>query len=741
MMRKVLSFSLFALLIALMGSCKKETVVPEPAPSTKKAIVLQATMADYNRATDTSFEEGDAVGLYIFTTETFVDNGRYTYKEGALNSNGTRYWYEDETLESTLVAYYPYAAAWKYTPSGVRFDVQADQSTRAGYTTSDLMTATTTATPTDEAVTLPFRHMLAKVIVYIDNQMSEPITEVKLSNIAGGVTLDQRSLTLVPANEKIEIKAAPVTIEGKEAWQLILAPQQGAEPRLDVTTASGKRYACELMEATDLNSGKQYTARATLTAIKEIKVDADYSIEDWKQGATIDFVRDESGEEIPIPTPGAVADGYSYIFDMEALPEIHMTISEEQWNELLTSYDRDANTDEYIHCDATFTKEGQTHSFTDVGLRLRGNTSRRRPEGNGGELHNPLDPDYHHVHFMLNLRKYQKDDEHELGGVRKIHLKWHKDDPCYAREIFCYDLFRRYGIWTALNTSYCRLWLKVGISKEAYYGVYIMLEAADERYLKKRIDKFGNDKGFLWKCGWSDSGFGAGLDNTNDDRFWHDDNAGTTNRAYCLKTEIENFEAAKEQIKDFILKLNGKTGDSFKTWIEQVTDVELLLKTYAVNVAVGMWDDYWCNQNNYYLYFNSTDKENYQFFFIPYDYDNTLGTSSIIDSGRQDPLNWDNGDSGRQLIEKLLKYEEYKQIYLNALQEICTSDHLMKPSAATARIQGWHRMIGNYVSNDTGEDMEIKDRPAGWGNHGEYRLLELGSNNFFEVKAQHIAKK
>ena len=34
--------------------------------------------------------------------------------------------------------------------------------------------------------------------------------------------------------------------------------------------------------------------------------------------------------------------------------------------------------------------------------------------------------------------------------------------------------------------------------------------------------------------------------------------------------------------------------------------------------------------------------------------------------------------------------------------------------------------------------MEIKDRPAPWGNHGEYRILSDGSNNFFKVKAQAV---
>jgi len=335
---------------------------------------------------------------------------------------------------------------------------------------------------------------------------------------------------------------------------------------------------------------------------------------------------------------------------------------------------------------------------------------------------------------MLNLRKFVKDDAHELGGVRKIHLKWCKDDATYVREMYCYDLFRRFGIETAIRTSYGRLWIHVeGDKQEAYYGVYEMLEAIDETYLKNRKELFGSADFNLWKCGYP-----AGLNGTNDGDFWSDEDAGTTNRPYVLKTNTDNFASAKEQLKDFILKLNGKTGDSFKTWIQQVTDVELLLKTYAVNVAVGMWDDYWCNQNNYYIYFNSADKYDYKFFFIPYDYDNTLGTSNMIDAGRQDPLNW--GDNSRKLIRKMLDYPEWRAIYVKALNDLCASDELFKMEGSVARVKSWQAMFSSFVANDTGEDMTIEDKPASWGNHSEYRVMDMGANNFFKVKASSIPK-
>ena len=451
----------------------------------------------------------------------------------------------------------------------------------------------------------------------------------------------------------------------------------------------------------------------------------------------------DEGDDTPSIGGSWTSSELGWVFDMGALPEIHISVTEDQWNELLAEYDRDSQTTHYIHCDAEFESKGETHSFADAGLRLRGNTSRRRPEGNGGEKHKRNNADWHHCHFTLNLRKFQKDDAHELYNVRKIYLKWHKDDRAYCRELYCYDLFRRFGVWTAAYSSYCRLWIHVeGDSKPAYYGVYEMIEAIDDKFVKRRKDMFGDHKHNLWKCSYPATLNYNDIRNAN---IHFDDDSGAT-YTYELKSNIENFSAAKEQLIEFSRNLTKLQGDEFRRWISKVCDVKLLLRTYAVNVVVGMWDDYWNNSNNYYIYFNSSDKNDYKFFFIPFDYDNTLGTSSNCgvqsDSGRQDPLNWGNTNS-QPLIGKILQFDEYRKIYVDALNELCDpANDLFYYTHSIARINGWHSMIRDYVDNDTEEDCEIKDRPAGWGNIYDYRLLNANSSmNFFKVKASSIPSK
>lgn len=426
--------------------------------------------------------------------------------------------------------------------------------------------------------------------------------------------------------------------------------------------------------------------------------------------------------------------GPRFIFDDSRLPELTISVSEGEWNRLLGFYDEDSGTREYVKCSSvTLVRDDVTLESKDAGLRLRGNTSRRRPEGSGGQPHSKSDPDWHHAHFGLHLRKYS--DNGGMANVRRINLKYAKEDPTYIREHFCFEMLRDFGIWTAPYTSWCRLSLKVSGTARANYGVYLMMESVDKQYVLQR-PQFGPEWGYLWKCS-----YGANLRDTDDWRFHLDDDS-SGNYPYDLKSDSEaDFAPARALLKGFMKNLKNLRGAEFHNWIQQVCDVDLLLKMYAANVALGHWDDYWNNKNNFYLYFNSRDAQNYKVYMIPYDYDNTLGTSHNCgvqhDSGRQDPYHWGMGEC--ILISKLLEYDDFRDIYTGYLRILADEKNPYTGRLQSAmRIGQWQEVLRPFVANDTGEDMEIKDRPASWGNHGEYRLTEDGPNNWFTVKANSI---
>ena len=66
---------------------------------------------------------------------------------------------------------------------------------------------------------------------------------------------------------------------------------------------------------------------------------------------------EDDGKEEPVPPSNDdypdtswAAGELDWVFDMSALPEIRVEVTEEQWNELLKEYDRNSQTAAYIHC-------------------------------------------------------------------------------------------------------------------------------------------------------------------------------------------------------------------------------------------------------------------------------------------------------------------------------------------------------------------------------------------------------
>jgi spore coat protein H len=430
--------------------------------------------------------------------------------------------------------------------------------------------------------------------------------------------------------------------------------------------------------------------------------------------------------------------GEATVFDLNQVASITLDLTVGEWNKILQNFDLNSANDKKVVSKFTFTNRSGSVILDSIGLRLKGNTSRRRPEGGFGELHNATNPDWHHSHFALDFSKYR--DNQRFKGLGKLNLKWFKDDAAYVREVYCYDLFRRFGCWNAPRASYCRVTIKIqGDATPAYFGVYAMVENIDEDFIQKNQSNLGFGIGFLWKGGY------GGSSNAN---FVSTESIGVENvdinpalsvyYAYDLKTRKTELLAAKTELLQFISNLNTLTGTPFQTWIEQKMDVPLFLKTYAVNVVVGMWDDYWVNGNNFFFYFATNGKA----YFIPYDYDNTLGTSLIVsNSGTQNMLTWGNMTQ-RPLITKILAIPQYKNLYKSYITQLTSSTNdLFDQTKSISRIQNWQNLIAPFVSNDTGEDMQIGDVPASWGNQPNYRL-KTGNNlggtsgpaNYFATK-------
>ena len=86
-------------------------------------------------------------------------------------------------------------------------------------------------------------------------------------------------------------------------------------------------------------------------------------------------------------TPADVKDGgVAYIWDTNVIPEITIKVTKDEWNSFLKRYDEYSNNADFFHCDVTYKKGIEVSTITDAGFRMRGNTSRRRPEGGHGQM-------------------------------------------------------------------------------------------------------------------------------------------------------------------------------------------------------------------------------------------------------------------------------------------------------------------------------------------------------------------
>ncbi|MBO5728463.1 MAG: hypothetical protein J6R43_01335, partial [Paludibacteraceae bacterium] len=88
--------------------------------------------------------------------------------------------------------------------------------------------------------------------------------------------------------------------------------------------------------------------------------------------------------------------GLEYLYDMATLAHITINVTEEDWNDFLSYYDQNPHNEEYIPASFEYEKSGEKFELDSIGIRLRGNTSRRRPEGGVGEMHS-ANGDWHHA--------------------------------------------------------------------------------------------------------------------------------------------------------------------------------------------------------------------------------------------------------------------------------------------------------------------------------------------------------
>ncbi|MBP5603913.1 MAG: CotH kinase family protein [Treponema sp.] len=481
-----------------------------------------------------------------------------------------------------------------------------------------------------------------------------------------------------------------------------------------------------------------------------------------------------------------------FIFNNKTLGTTTITIKRSEWNKLCDDYRYFYKNENCVHAlNYRYEKDGETWSIPNVGFRLRGNTSRFCPQGiDNGRQQDQLNQnwsqeyydyaekpnnDYRQTHFKVDFEEFlEGEDEMKMANCMKGVALKRLDSAC-GREIFCFDLFHRYGIWTAPRASHTRLILEFIEDETNYattkidYGVYEMFEEVNKQSLKAREksennpneNAWNNNKGNLWKCqhelvNYDYLQWNIGVEDIR--IFYKDETPAGENVTYKqdpkgeriayvfdnypldLKTNKEDLDSAKKELMSFIEELNSmstKETAQIKAFYEKWFDVDFFLKTVAITVICGMDDDYWGNNNNFYLYFDTGKKGSGKVYYIPFDYDNSLG-GSVFDGGfKQNPLDWGRGKN-RPLIDNILKVPEFNAKYIKYLKELSAKDSEWNYTRCSQQFLYWQNLLRPYIdSPDIDYHISVKGFWYGTWQPDGYSLVDF-PNNLYDATRESL---
>lgn len=179
MKKHIIKYVAFTLITAGLAACSQEDTPPvaeNDLPADARHTPMRFNIvhpSQLKRVTDTSFEPGDQVGLFVNREDklleiggNLVNNERLTYgSDGEWTTSRTLYW-DDGTFNAC--AYYPYMQSVS-SIEDLPFSVSTDQrggDGMSGYEASDFLYARTDGvSASDTPVNLTFRHIMSKLTI------------------------------------------------------------------------------------------------------------------------------------------------------------------------------------------------------------------------------------------------------------------------------------------------------------------------------------------------------------------------------------------------------------------------------------------------------------------------------------------------------------------------------------------------------------------------------------------------
>ena len=250
-----------------------------------------------SRATDTAWEAGDEIGVYMQADAASgykKINVKYANSDGNLNTFTSETPIEYSGNESTVnfMAVYPFSA--NVTSGNYTFTLGNEDLSK-----NDIMYASTTSVEAGtHDVTLEFKHKLTKIVLQLKDESGNPVTKAS-------ITIDKQRVngTLDVATGNVSTTddyTSTLQFAGSDGtYEAIVIPDEGREGRSVLIEADGKKYSYPVGDIA-FSGATKYTFPVSLRPAESgeeeggetlIKLDAvKFSIDNWTEGKTIGWI-------------------------------------------------------------------------------------------------------------------------------------------------------------------------------------------------------------------------------------------------------------------------------------------------------------------------------------------------------------------------------------------------------------------------------------------------------------------
>ena len=435
---------------------------------------------------------------------------------------------------------------------------------------------------------------------------------------------------------------------------------------------------------------------------------------------TIDDVKeDDEKYEINSDTQGKAKEGtYAKLFNKETIQDVKISIDENNWNYLLQNA-----IDKPTVLASSVSIGDDTVKY--VGIKTKGNLTLKEVWNSSSDRFS----------FTINFGKYINTDngytdKQNLYGLRKVALNNIYGDATLMKEYLSYELMTKMGIPTP-EYSLVNLYIN-----DEFYGVYMMVESIDSSLTQRTL---GEKSDYLVKP--ESSGGDLIYDNSLDEYINDDgefdfssiiyDNSGNiiypndkSNPLYKYNGLWENDEDTFEDIVDMLPtifkwmktlnelnNIDNPNTDDYKLALEEIIDVDSLIRYFAVNTYLVNLDSYQSEKmQNYALYINETGRAT----IIPWDYNYSFGVYGL--GSASDVINFDIYNpvinttlKDRPLLNVILQNDEYKALYEKYLNDITiiaseggtTSDgDTYEENNFATILNKYNKLLNNIYGND-----------------------------------------